>query len=61
MFRNTLIELALLSLIVITMAYAIVLLRKSAQYVKPVVHDDHDEDDKPEPALAHQAKKGEEH
>ncbi|HEY8042302.1 MAG TPA: phosphate-starvation-inducible PsiE family protein [Polyangiaceae bacterium] len=32
-FRNTLYELALLSLIVITMAYAIVLLRKSAKYV----------------------------
>jgi len=37
-FRNTLYELALLSLIVITMAYAIVLLRKSAHYVKPAAH-----------------------
>ncbi len=37
-FRNTLYELALLSLIVITMAYAIVLLRKSAHYVKPAGH-----------------------
>jgi phosphate starvation-inducible membrane PsiE len=32
-FRNTLYELALLSLIVITMAYAIVLLRRSAKFV----------------------------
>jgi hypothetical protein len=51
-FRNTLYELALLSLIVITMAYAIVLLRKSAHYVKPVAHDEGHDDDAPPPAKA---------
>jgi phosphate starvation-inducible membrane PsiE len=35
-FRNTLYELGLLALIVISMAYAIVLLRKSSRYVTPV-------------------------
>jgi phosphate starvation-inducible membrane PsiE len=41
-FRNTLYELALLSLIVISMAYAIVLLRKSAGYLKPAAgHGEH--------------------
>ena len=46
-FRNTLYELALLSLIVITMAYAIVLLRKSASYVKPAKpHGDAEEGSK---------------
>jgi hypothetical protein len=44
-FRNTLIELALLSLIVITMAYAIVLLRKSSSYLKPIKLDDDREAD----------------
>jgi hypothetical protein len=43
-FRNTLYELALLSLIVITMAYAIVLLRKSARFVKPIAHEEGHDD-----------------
>jgi hypothetical protein len=49
-FRNTLIELALLSLIVISMAYAIVLLRKSARFVKPAAHEEHGDGDKHEHA-----------
>jgi phosphate starvation-inducible membrane PsiE len=60
-FRNTLYELALLSLIVITMAYAIVLLRKSAQYVKPVAHDDHDEGEEHAAPPKLEEKKGEGH
>lgn len=49
-FRNTLLELALLSLIVITMAYAIVLLRKSSVFVKPPAHGGHEGEGETGPA-----------
>jgi hypothetical protein len=56
-FRNTLIELALLSLIVISMAYAIVLLRKSARFVKPAGHEGHGEhEEAAKPETEHEKK-----